>query len=389
MLSWNQVVEVSRADARQDILDLLDGAGFAATSWQVPSLGLALVEIGAELWSRGSKVAVFLKSMGINETSAGEALTKFSKSHYANEREDARATQRLITLECTATEGPYTFNVGDVIATNGTSQYANIIDPDGENPTNYPVTLASGGEVTLLFEADTPGTAANAEDGAVMTLVTTFAGVTITDDTGSRDGTNDEADDRLQARNESKWALLTRFGLIDDAVEALALAASEAVTRVAVRSDNPNGPGTFIVYLGGDEGGVGVDDVSDVYALISRYVMNPGDHLFVENAPEFELDIAGQVYFSSAYNWVTEVKPAVLAALEAWRRTIPFGGFPYPSPGNRVPVNEIEHVIRSTKIGDAYPVKTVKLTTPSGDVAVPGYNHVVEGTWAGLSGIPV
>jgi hypothetical protein len=382
VLSWNQVIQISHADARQWILDKLDSRGFAATSWQEGSIALACVEIGADVMSWGSDIAVFLKSMALNETSEGEALTKFSWSHYANRREDARATQRLVTLACAAGEGPHTFNPGDVIVATASAQFRNIVDPDGENPENYPVTLSSGGSVTLLFEADTPGSATNAEDGAVTTLVTTFAGVTISEDEGARDGTNEEADDRLQARNETKWALLTRFGLIDDAVEALALEASDAVTRVAVRSDNPDGPGTFRVYLGGDtpDGEVGNSDVADVRASIARYVMNP-ELMTVANAPTVDLDIEGTVYVATGYDWEGQVLPAIRAALEAWRKTIPFGGFDYPDLHNKVPVNEIEYVIRSTKIGDAYPVRTVKLTTPSADLSVPMFGHVIEGDW--------
>lgn len=385
MLSWNQVVEVSFADARTYILEKMEAFGFSATSWQEGSIPLAFVEVGADFWNRGTKVAAFLKTLGYNDTSEGEALTRFSRSHYANERQGSTAAQRLVTLTCEADEGPHTINVGEVIASGPDFQYRNVIDDDGEFPENYPAILSSGGTLQIILEAETAGTTGNAEAGSVTTLVTTLAGVTITEDIVHRVGTDEESDPRLQQRNPRKWSLLTRFGVMDDALEALALEV-EAVDRVGINSQNPRGAGTIDVWITGEEGDVGDEDLEDVFNAIAPYLMGDAEEVLqVDHAPLVPLNIAGTVYVVAGYDWTNVVKPAVLEALEAWRRTIPLGGFPYPLPGNRVPLNEIEHVIRNVKIGESYPIKTVKLTTPAADVAVTAFGHVTQGSWTSLT----
>lgn len=398
MLGWNDIVEVSRQESRQTLLELLDGVGFAATSWQEGSIPLALVELAADLWSRGTRIAVATKGFMLNDTATGEALRRFSWSHYQNQKLDAVSARRLITLECIPEEGPYTIDVGElVLADSHGKLWRNIEDPNGQWPASYPATITPGGELTLIVEADEPG-AHNPEAGGVTTLISTYAGVTVADDAILRLGTSEEADDRLRQRNAAKWALLTRFGLIDEAVEALALAASIGVSRVAVNSRAPRGSGTFDVYITGEAGPAGLDDLEAVRDAIEPYLMGELNELdsddphhvlsgtgerilLVQNAPLVTLDLDGTIYLSSDYDW-SDVRPRLVEHLEAWRRTIPLGGYPYPTPGNRVPINEIEHQIRSLEIGGQRPIRTVTLTTPSADVVVPQFGHVVQGNWS-------
>ncbi len=378
MLGWNQIVEVPRSEARQTLLDMLDEVGFTATSWQEGSIPLAMVEMGADLWSRFSRVAVFLRDMGFNNTSSGEALTRFSRSHYQNERQQAVPAQRIITLRCEETEGPHSIDVGDIIVTNDEGfEFRNVVDPAGEFPAaGYPVLLPSGGSLQLVVQADQPGTASDSNPGTVTTLVTTFAGMTIEEEEKRAPGVDEESDERLRLRNSLKWALLTRFGLIDEAVVALALNASEAVHRVRVQSSNPDGPGTFRVYVTGVEGAVGVPNLSAVKEAIQPYLMDPSA-VQVEEAPLVPMPIAGEVYLLAEFEW-ENVRPVVLDALEQWRRTIPLGGFSYPGPGNRVPKNEIEHQIRNVRIGGKNPIRTVVLSEPVGDFVVSPFGHVTQ-----------
>lgn len=398
MLSWNDVVEVSRDEARQTFLDLLDGIGFAATSWQEGSIPLALVEVAADFWSRGTKIAVAVKGFGLNDTARGEALRRLSLSHYQNTKLDAVAAQRLITLACDAAEGPHNLNVNELVITDSTGKlWRNIVDPDGNYPASYPAVIPSGGTLQVIVEADEPG-AHNPEAGGVSTLVSTYAGVTVSEDAIYLLGADEEADERLQQRNSAKWSLLTRFGTIDDAVEALALDASAGVSRVAINSQAPRGNGTFDVYITGPEGEAGADDLTAVQVAVEPYLMgqletsDPNDEhhilsggtrvMLVQNAPLTTLNIEGTIYLRSDYAW-DDVRPLLIEHLETWRRTIPLGGYPYPSPGNRVPLNEIEHQIRSFELGGQRPIRTVALTTPSSDVVVPSFGHVVRGNWTG------
>src|SRR6478609_207575 len=113
--NWSDIVEVSHDEAKQTCLDYLETVGFAATSWQEGSVPLACVELSAEIWSQLSKVAVFLKTMGLNDTAQGDALTRYSSSQYDNDRNQAVTAQRTISLSCSSTAGPHTFNIGDIV----------------------------------------------------------------------------------------------------------------------------------------------------------------------------------------------------------------------------------------------------------------------------------
>src|SRR5690606_29628166 len=124
-----------------------------------------------------------------------------------NKRRDAVATQARIKLTCSATEGPHSIGLGDVVWTDGTHTFRNI---EG-NSITYPVNLASGGSVTLLFESEIAGSDANIAEGAAGSLVTTLAGVTPSGFTKTQLGADAETDPQIRLRNSSKWASLSEF----------------------------------------------------------------------------------------------------------------------------------------------------------------------------------
>ncbi|HMI84262.1 MAG TPA: baseplate J/gp47 family protein, partial [Polyangiaceae bacterium] len=342
---YSQIVEESRARVKKDLLDLLDSVGFTATSWQEGAIGLALVELGAEIWSKLTAWAVFLKELGLNETSSGDGLTRFSKSHYDNVREEAVATQRSITLSCEATEGPHTFGLGDVLIAEPTGRtYRNVA---GLGVT-YPALLASDGTITLLFEAETAGKASNVADGTATIMATTYAGVTVTSDTLTRLGIDAESDARLKLRNETKWALLS-LCLTRDGVVAVALKAAPAVTQVEVDDQNPRDQGTFDVYIAGVNATAGPTDVALVQAALAKRFFRP-DACLTRAAPDVFVDLTGTVYYDSKYS-AADVQKAVedldVGSLPTFLSTVPLGGFDFsPGPANLVPKNDIEATIR-------------------------------------------
>jgi hypothetical protein len=382
-LNWSDIVEVTHDEAKQTCLSYLETVGFAATSWQEGSVPLACVELSAEIWSQLSKVAVFLKTMGLNDTAEGDALTRYSSSQYDNDRNLATTAQREISLSCSVDAGPHTFNVGDIVIEHPDGPtYRNVEDETN----NYPVTLPSGGSVSsLFFDAEVAGEEANKGSGTVNRMVTTLAGVTITSDQIQRTGTNAEADPRLQIRNKTKWALLTRYELIKDAVVQLALSASAGVTVVAVDDQNPRGPGTFNVYIAADVATAGTADEIAVYDLLRRYVLGsdaPEPIILVKAADEQLLNITGTVYYKGAF-FESDLQAATITALLEFIKTIPLGGFNYfPGPAQVVPKNDIEDVIREVRVSGQPVSKTVRLDLPVADVDVASYHKVTLGTVA-------
>lgn len=338
------------------------------------------MELGAEIWSKLTAWAVFLKEIGLNETSSGDGLTRFSKSHYDNVREEAVATQRTIELTCEATEGPHTFGLDDILIAEPTGRtYRNNYDP-----ALYPVTLPSGGTVTLVFEAEVAGAGSNVGVGTVTIMQTTYAGVTITADTSFRLGVNQESDARLRLRNSTKWALLS-IQLIREGVIALALKARPGVTLVEVDDQNPRGQGTFDVYIAGEHATASATDIQVVQtALAGRFFGS--DACRTRKAPDVFVDLTGTVYYDSKYS-AADVQKAVedldVGSLPAFLSTVPLGGFDFsPGPANLVPKNDIEATIRDdTKINGQKVVRTVVLSVPPGDVSVLSYGKVIKGAW--------
>lgn len=391
ILNWSDIVEVSTDEAKQDLLDLLDSLGFAATSWQEGSLALLAVEMSALIWSRVSSVAVTVRDNMHVPTAFGEGLTRLSRSHYDNEREKAVATRRLITLACAAGQGPHVIDVGDIVVSDDTGQTFRNVEGNG---VVYPVNLSSGGgPITFRFEAEIAGSAGNVANGEVNQLVTTLAGVTVTADVIEREGVDQESDPRLRQRNTSKWALLTELELIDDAVENIVLNASPTIAVVRIDSQNPRGAGTVNVWIAGALTTASVDDVNAAQGELNKRAFGPQppDPLaafLVQSAPPAPLDITGTVYYSGAAP-KQAVQQAIEDALLDFLETIPLGGFDYaPGPANVVPINDIEAVIKSAKVGGVQPVKTVVLELPSGNFAVPSFAKVTQGTWL-LSLVPV
>lgn len=381
-LNWADVVEILHDEAKQFLLQMLDGVGFTATSWQEGEVSLANVELTAQLYEKITGIAVFLKGFALNSTSSGEALTRFSDSHYDNQRDGAVAAQRRTTLACASGSGPHTINIGDVVLVHDDGDtYRNVAD--GVNV--YPLVLPSGGSVSgLIFEAEVAGAAANKGAGEVTSLLTTLAGVTVASDVPERDGSDQESDPVLKQRNTTKWALLTGFELIDDAVINIALVATQAVTGVVVDSQNPRGAGTFDVYMAGELVTASVGDVAAAQALLDRYVFGSSatpKTCLVFAAPVTPLNFSGIIYYKGSYT-EAQIEEATLLALEEFVKTIPLGGFDfYPGPTHVVPVNDLEDALRAVKIADQTVEKTIKLDSPA-DFVVGNFDKVTIGSVA-------
>lgn len=389
-LKWEQIVEETKDNAKEALLVLLEDADFPATSYQKFSVPWGLLELKAGFWAKLSQIPAALKTFFYNETARETALTKFAASHYANTRAPAVNATRRDTLSCSAAEGPHSIGLGAVVITDSDGKATFRVIDDPSAPAVWPQTLASGGTLDLLFEAEVAGIAANLPDGTVTEIVTTLAGVTVTSDALESEGVEEESDPRLRERNSLKWALLTKYELIDEAVRALVLNAFPAIRQVEVDSSNPRGAGTFDVYLSGETQTAGAPDVALAEALLQQYVFGPtsGALQTVKTfaAPETTLAVTGVVYYSGSYS-ESDVRTAVegdglaiIGSLHEYIRAIPIGGVRYqPGPSFQVPLNDLEFAIKAAKIGETQPVKTVVLSSPVANVAVAHYGKVVSG----------
>lgn len=388
-LLYGDVVVISFDDALQATLLDLQTLGFTATAWQPFSTPALYCNLTALFRSAVSEYAVFFKEIFIVETSYGEGLTREVRSFYAITRNPAVEAQLAIELSCGASNGPYTINIGALtfVHPNG-STYRNVA---GLSVT-YPATLATGGTLTLLCEAEIGGTKANVANANVeadvtVALQTTLAGVKVISHVLERSGLDEEDDVRLTERAQLKWSRnLPKLGLIDDGIKASALEAAPAVTSVEVDSTNPRGPATFNVWIAGLDATASDDDVVKVQTAIDVQTMGRNaltKTCMVYKAPTETLDVSGLVFFSGTS--VAIVQQAVEAALLDFVRKTPLGGFKYyPGPTNVVPKNDIESVIRTAVQSVASQNTTVVLTEPASDFSVALHQKVLRGDWSGL-----
>lgn len=383
-LNWADLTEITHDQAKQQLLAYLVTLGFQTTSWQPGAPEQFGLEVGAEIEARLSKYAVFLRDMALNETAEGEALTRLSASRFGNTRVAALETQRSITLACAAGSGPYVINLGDLVLT----------DADGHTFRNvaglsvvYPANLPTSGSLTLLVEAEIAGAQANVANDTVTMLVTTLAGVTVTDDTLYRAGQDEESDARLKARNSSKIATRS-LEPIADTIENLVLEAAPTVYQIGLNDENPRGAGTFDVYLAGELATATASEVAAVQAALDLRVMGDTSGIpstrpgYAQAAPTLALNLVGTVYYNPAYS-AADVQTGVEAALLAFLKTIPLGGFDFtPALDDVVPKNDVEAAIKGATVnGQSGAVRTVTLSTPAGDVSPGVFEKLIQGTW--------
>jgi Baseplate J-like protein len=249
--------------------------------------------------------------------------------------------------------------------------------------------LAAGTTAALDFEAEVAGAAWNIYTGYTLDLVTSIAGVTVSNPSISgsltwikRSGVDEELDDRLQERNRTKWHDLS-IEITIDGVKQIALKASAGVTRICVDDESPRGAGKVDVYIAGQTGALGTDDVAAVQAALSARFFGSGTALAIA-ASTTVVNPVGTVYYNPVFT-EAQVSSAVRQALTDLLSTVPLGGFDYGVDGlsHIVDQSALIDTIEDVQINGQRAVRTVTLT--SGNVSVPDFNVPQLGLLADLS----
>lgn len=376
---------ITRAEQLQFLIDDLTVLGFPATSWQSGSIQNTMIRVFSRVWADMSETVKQIAEFGFNDSSTGPALTVYARSHYQNTRYAASKASGPFRFTNTGTT-PHVVTVGQLLITTTQTgvQFSNT----------QAGTIPAGGFVDLTVQAVRGGSAGNISASDPLLLATSLAGVTVAPVVGSwptASGADAESDTGLRLRNSTKWARMS-VELIRDSYMNIALEADPNIRKVFVDDENPRGAGTVDVYIAGDTtaltaGGGEEQAAQNAFAAVAfqtgAYPPDADSRVVVDVAPFVDLDLVGNVYFDGGYTAVA-VTLNVYAALEAFLKTIPIGGFSYPGLPHTIPLNEIEFAIRSAK-----GVKTVTLTTPATNVTVPGFGVLREGNWLGLTYVPV
>lgn len=373
----------TRTQTLQWYLDQLSGLGFNATAWQSGTPQRTLLLGLSRVTSNFAEIGKQIAEMCFNQLARGAALEAYSIARFGNTPKPGTKAKYTETLTNAGTV-PHTVGVGQLLlATKQGVQFRN---------TTGGTVAAGGGTLALTIEAIKKGAIGNVADGSITVLVTPLAGVTCTNVLLSS-GEDPELDSALQLRNSTQWARLT-VELVRDSYINLALSASDSIRRAEVNDTNPRGAGTIDVYIAGASSTSGLAEIEAAQDLFAErafqtepYPADPAPspanpdptRVLVRAATGVPVDVAGTVYYGSTYS-PADIQLKVEAAIAAYIALAPIGGYPYPSPGNVIPKNNLEAAILKVP-----GVRTVTLTTPAADVVMTGYDVALLNSVTGLT----
>lgn len=255
---------------REEILDELLGVmaspdfNLPTESWEAFDEPLATLAADAQIHEDLSAKVAGIAKAGVTEDASGDILDIHTADVFDETRKLGVPTLGTVTF--TETEGsPKSWAAGDLLFTsrlNSALVYANT----------GAVSLSALGTASVALSAQEIGAAYNIQ-GSDLQLSTPVPGVTMTAASGTswitQSGTDDESDEKLRLRCQTKWATLTTTGPIE-AYKKWALDASASINRVFIQED----PGAIYplapvkVFVAGPTGAVG----SSVIAALTAYI---------------------------------------------------------------------------------------------------------------------
>lgn len=358
MLSYAQLTTpTTETEAQTLIIQRLSELGFSSKGWQSGSVQLTLVKLVAWLYAQFTTYVAAIVTGLFNDTSSGELLTRFSDSHYDNQRQAATSFVYRIRHTVEVGSGPHTVEVGDIVISNGVHLYRNI----------EAGTLTSAGVVYLNYQAEIVGSGPNAAQGTITTLVTSVAGLSVINpDSGPVvAGVDEETDDELRLRNTTKWATLS-IDMPSDGYENVVLEAVPAIGRIKIDASNPRGPGTLDIYVAGPTGEAGDADVDAAQVAVDARRSVTADVL-VKKPTLGSLSVSGQIYIAASID-NAEGHEAIEDAIRGYVEAIPIGGEPLTDSTSGIDEAGVKAAIRGVT-----GVKNVNLGMAS-DVLMTSYS---------------
>ncbi len=339
----------SLSTLRDELLGRLQDAGLAVTDWTEGGTERTLVEVDAKALAELEIVAADIAAGGLLDYAEGAWLTLLAANKFSITRDPSTFAEHEIVLSDDASTGPHTIEAGKLwVATASGLRIVSITRG----------TLALDGTLTIQVRAEEAGAAYDVAPAAIVVLVTSLPGVTVSNPaigmTGSsilEAGADEESDEDLRARCRDQWAELGS-GSTAGAYRNWALAAHEDVTE-AVASDTGDDSGTVDLVIAGAAGPLGGSVVDAVQAYVdARVPLTVAAE--VRSADGVNVTVTATLY--GAADDETASTAAATAAIEALVRSLGVGGQLYKNA-----------VIAALMVAG---VKNVVLTLPAADVAI-------------------
>lgn len=348
---------------------------------------------GGYIRSCGSKEAVALKSCTIGELLSGDALELWSKSVYGHTRNKSKPAVWRLHVSCASDAGPYTIYEGSLVVTDGSLTFRSTGDTENYPATvgfSLPVTVRSGSSADIAVYCETDGSAGGKViPGAINRMVTTFAGVTVTNAELLSSGADAETDKELKQRNSTWWTTRNKLTLVRDAYIYYARSADSAVKRVGFDATNPRGEFTLDVYLAGDSGAPGSTTIATVLAdLQGRLLPEIASRLQVKPTTTVNQTLTGKAYYLSGFT-LSAVQAAIETAIANLVKSLPIQGKTYAGFGqNQILRSQYEKAILSATVGDQLCMSLVELENPPAAITLGvGESVTVDSITFGFGGI--
>jgi hypothetical protein len=321
MLSHAEATQlISEEEALQNLLDLLQWNGFTVTSWVEGDPVLTILRAIANRDAQLAAMISYYRDNRYNATATSrQFMADIAKSDYGNEFFPAVAEVHPITLTLQSTEPDTLIALGGlVVATRNGLTFRNIETG----------TVTSGGTLVLNCQAEVAGATGGIGIGEISEMVTTFAGVTCSNNSAAVvDGVDDESVDAIRVRNVQKWPALSLENTVDG-IAAVAKAAAPSITSVAVDDENPIGPGSAIVYCAVADGPPGPLVIAAARDAIWARFFNPEARIGVTACGTTQWNPSGLILCNATIG-TAQTQANVEIALASILADLPIGGRSY------------------------------------------------------------
>lgn len=354
---------LTREEVLASLLTIADTLGLKTSSWQPGSTGRTILAVVAQKVADYTNTTTEAVKGGLRKYATGKWLTLFAESVFGVDRRAASF----------ATGGiQFTNSLG--VAYPQLAGACVIANPaTGKTYRNAAAfTIAASGVTSPnpTFVADESGTGSDSGPGTITELVTTFAGVTITNPAALL-GADEETDDELRQRCADKLGSLSPNG----AAEAYAYVAktqslsatSVPITRTA-RAVFPT-TGQLTIYLATATGAPSPADVAIVQAAFDKWAEPLCVQAVATGALDKVINCTLQVWVKGSSKTTLEIQNAISTALANYLKGLDIGGeIVPPATDGRVDLGTLESVVRAADTGGR--VLDVAFTLPAGDTTL-------------------
>lgn len=356
------VATLSKTQAMEIVRAAFVSQRFRVTSWQSGGAGATVLHLLSDLVAQHSSVVAETAKGSLLKHARGTWLKLRAASTYDELPSAASKTVGTMQLASSAGAPPYTIQPGERWVRNT----AGLLF---RNTTGGTLASGAGQTLSLTFEAQYPGSQYNIPSGSSLEFVTPMAGVTVSNPVTSSgdwittDGTDEQSDDSLIAQCVAKWATRS-YQAPSGVYEYWATKTSDAVTRVYVDAENPDGPGTLRVYLAGPTGAIVSSSIIAAVDAVLQQRRSTCASVTTLGATEQVVAIVGTVYYRGAT--LAAVQAGVEAAIAALFASIEIGGVKLGDEQGYLFFDSVIDAIR-----DVAGVVKYAPTAPASDVALP------------------